>query len=116
MRSFGLVSLPAVLVLGLAGVPGWAGESAGVAALFIPQIQRCYAAPVNDRGGPLAEIEVRLLPDGSLSGPPKVLRGSPSAARAAVRAIERCAPFKIPPGLDLDYEVWKVMRITFERS
>jgi colicin import membrane protein len=116
MRSVALVSPPAVLVLGLTGVPGWAGEGAGVTALFVPQIQRCYAAPSGDVGGIPAEIEVRLLPDGSLSQPPKVLRGSPSAARAAVRAIERCAPFKIPPGLDLDYEMWKVMRFTFARN
>lgn len=116
MRSVAVVSPLAALVLGLTGVPGRAEERAGVTALFVPQIQRCYAAPLGDTGGTPAKIEVHLFPDGSLSRSPKVLRGSRPAARAAVRAIERCAPFKIPPGLDLDYGTWKVMRITFERD
>lgn len=114
MRSVVVVSPLAALVLGLTGVPGRAEERAGVTALFVPQIQRCYAAPSGDPSGTPAVIEVHLFPDGSLSEPPKVLRGSPRAARAAVLAIERCAPFKIPAELVLDYETWKVMRITFE--
>ena len=92
------------------------GHRAELAMVLHSQVQPCYSLPGKARGKDAAIIEVRLNPDGSLSQAPKVLSPSsnPLVGRAALRAVEKCAPFKIPAEFAVLYPTWKVVHITFE--
>jgi len=81
---------------------------------FSDQIRDCYILPVNDRGRSATVIELRVNVDGSLAQPPKMLRGSGARARAALRAVLRCTPFKVPEEVARRYEEWSEMKIAFE--
>jgi colicin import membrane protein len=88
------------------------------------QMERCYVPPVGAAGGAnltAPVLDVRFNPDGSLAGEPRVLRtGSSSLDRtvadAALRAVRRCAPYKIPASFGPYYESWKHWNIEFELS
>lgn len=65
----------------------------------------------------VVELEVRLKPDGSLDGEPRVLQRHggalfADAATNAVRALQQCAPYNLPRNLYRDG--WDHMVVTFD--
>ncbi|MBZ6074809.1 hypothetical protein K9B37_00645 [Microvirga sp. WGZ8] len=90
-------------------------ERAELTMLLHGQVQRCYVVPIASRGAPSATIEVRLKPDGSLAQGPVALDGNPNSpvTQAALRALRRCTPFKIPAVFAPQYPFWKTLRIVF---
>ena len=83
------------------------------------QIQKCWSMPVmkGDPGeGGLARIRVKLLPDGSLESPPMIMDkpAGPKGlvfAESAARAIQKCAPYRLPPE---QYLAWKDLTLYFD--
>ncbi len=88
--------------------------------LLQQQIERCYSAPPGAAQGiVLPQLDIRLNPDGSLTTDPRILRAGGSAvdrsiAEAAVRAVRRCAPFRIPSQFAPFYNDWRVINAEFE--
>jgi len=88
--------------------------------LLQQQIERCYSAPPGAAQGiVLPQLDIRLNPDGSLTTDPRILRAGGSAvdrsiAEAAVRAVRRCAPFRIPAQFAPFYNDWRVINAEFE--
>lgn len=89
--------------------------------LLREQIERCYQAPISASAGRVVQpvIDIRLNPDGTLSGDPRVIRAGASStdravADAAVRAVRRCAPFRVPAQFAPYYADWKVLNVEFE--
>ena len=86
------------------------------------QIERCYSAPPGaSQGVVLPMLDIHLSPDGSLTTEPRILRGGASAvdqsiAQAALRAVRRCAPYKIPAQYAPYYNDWKAINAEFEFS
>ncbi|ACK85990.1 cell envelope integrity protein TolA [Methylorubrum extorquens] len=86
------------------------------------QIERCYSAPPGaTQGVVLPMLDIRLNPDGSLTTEPRVMRAGnnsvdQSIAQAALRAVRRCAPFKIPAQYAPYYNDWKAINAEFEFS
>lgn len=65
---------------------------------------------------PVLTLRLRLNRDGGLTEPPTVLKPQEGAdfrtfAARAVKAAEKCAPFRLPPA---QYEVWKEIQIRFD--
>lgn len=89
--------------------------------LLREQIERCYQAPISASAGRVVQpvIDIRLNPDGTLSGDPRILRAGAGStdravADAAVRAVRRCAPFRVPAQFAPYYGDWKVLNVEFE--
>ncbi|CAO4185440.1 cell envelope integrity protein TolA [Methylorubrum aminovorans] len=86
------------------------------------QIERCYSAPPGaTQGVVLPMLDIRLNPDGSLTAEPRVMRAGnnsvdQSIAQAALRAVRRCAPYKIPTQYAPYYNDWKAINAEFEFS
>jgi len=87
------------------------------------QIKRCYNAPPGAVAGSatIPLIDVKFNVDGTLADEPRVLKAGPSSidravADAAVRAIRRCAPYKIPASFSPYYNSWKHWNMYFELS
>jgi len=86
------------------------------------QIERCYAAPPGAaQGVVLPMLDIRLNQNGSLGAEPRIMRGGASAvdqsiAQAALRAVRRCAPYKIPAQYAPYYNDWKAINAEFEFS
>ncbi len=85
------------------------------------QIERCYAQPVGASGGnvTLPVLEIRFNADGTLLGEPRILRSGSSSmeravAEAALRAVRRCAPYRIPDKFAPYYDAWKLWNVEFE--
>ena len=84
------------------------------------QIERCYSAPPGAaQGVVLPVLDIRLNADGSLSTDPRIMRGGSSSvdqsiAQAALRAVRRCAPYKIPAQYQPYYNDWKAINAEFE--
>lgn len=84
------------------------------------QIERCYSAPPGaSQGVILPVLDIRLNPDGSLGSEPRVMRSGQNAtdqsiAQAALRAVRRCAPYKIPAQYAPFYNDWKAINAEFE--
>ncbi|MGO4704973.1 cell envelope integrity protein TolA [Microvirga sp. 2MCAF38] len=85
------------------------------------QMEKCYQPPVGATGSQvsLPILDVRFNPDGSLSAEPQIIRAGPAAldktiAEAALRAVRRCAPYKIPTKFAPFYDDWKFWNIEFE--
>jgi colicin import membrane protein len=85
------------------------------------QIERCYAQPVGASGNPvtLPVLEIRFNADGTLLGEPKILRSGATSmeravADAALRAVRRCAPYRIPDKFAPYYDAWKLWNVEFE--
>jgi colicin import membrane protein len=59
-------------------------------------------------------VDFRLNKDGSLAGTPSLHPGSPSLppkeVAAAINAVERCAPYRLPAAY---YDRWKSQEMTF---
>jgi hypothetical protein len=87
------------------------------------QVHRCYRAPRVSSAGRLivTRLRVRLTPDGQLAGLPVLIGQSgvtptnrTSArpmAEAAIAAVLRCAPLRLPP--DLYARGWSAFELTF---
>ncbi len=90
--------------------------------MLTSQIERCYSAPPGAaQGVVLPMLDIRLNPDGSLSTEPRIMRGGAnsvdqSIAQAALRAVRRCAPYKIPAQYAPYYNDWKAINAEFEFS
>jgi colicin import membrane protein len=94
-----------------------ADEMTDLIAFFKERFKACYTLPWETRGqGTIVVVEVRLNADGTLAQAPRVLRGQTGSAhaKAAIRAVERCAPLRIPAEFMPRHSQWKVMQIAFE--
>jgi colicin import membrane protein len=87
------------------------------------QIERCYQAPISASAGDATPpvLDIRLNQDGSLSTEPAVLRVGASTtdravADAALRAVRRCAPFRVPAQFAPYYSDWKTLNVQFDLS
>ncbi|HLM40616.1 MAG TPA: cell envelope integrity protein TolA, partial [Microvirga sp.] len=95
----------------------------GLVGLLQSQIQRCYTAPISASGGDTTPpvLDIRLNQDGTLAAEPSVIRaGATSAERAvadaALRAVRRCAPYRVPAQFTPFYSDWKVLNVQFDLS
>jgi hypothetical protein len=84
------------------------------------QIERNWSVPAGakDAGNLVVRIHIALNPDGTLSGPPRILDESRmgddyyrAAAESAVRAIYESEPLKLPPD---KYDSWRDITLTFD--
>lgn len=86
------------------------------------QIERCYSAPPGAAQGViLPMLDIKLNADGSLTTDPRLMRSGQNAvdqsiAQAALRAVRRCAPYKIPAQYAPYYNDWKAINAEFEFS
>ena len=121
-----LLLLLAVLAGGCAVLPAAPGRNLEVEQALqnaARQVHSCYRAPrVSSAGRQIVtRLRVRLTPDGELSGLPILLGQSgvtPSnrtsagpMAEAAIAAVLRCAPLRLPP--DLYARGWSAFDLTF---
>ena len=92
-----------------------------IAGILKEQIWKCWNAPSWLAGGENLRptIKFNLKPDGSLDGLPE--NAAPSddpamrtMAESAMRAIQECAPYKIPAQFKAFYEDWKKFSVTFD--
>jgi TolA protein len=89
-----------------------------IKAMLRAALYQCWNKPSAGGGvaAPAVTLEWVLKADGSLKGEPKIVktdRNSPladQAERAAIRAVQTCAPFKLPPDLFKD---WEEVQFTF---
>jgi colicin import membrane protein len=91
--------------------------------LLRDQIQRCYTAPISASGGDVTApvLDIRLNQDGSLSSEPTVMRAGATTtdramADAALRAVRRCAPYRVPAQFAPFYTDWKTLNVQFDLS
>ncbi len=112
---FGLVALISV---SLSPCVMAAGDRSELLRLFMEQLRACYVLPIGGKGEEPPIVEIRLNADGSLAQAPKVLRGNPDSvqAKAAVRTVNRCAPFRIPAEIVPRHAQWKVMTIRLDTN
>lgn len=82
------------------------------------QIARCWNPPVGvlDAGQLIVRIGMDLNIDGTLATPPALLNSSSDpifavAAEAAIRAVNRCQPYYLPPE---KYQAWQQIHMTFD--
>lgn len=81
-------------------------------------VQACFNPPVGAAGieNIVVPLVVEFTPDGDLAGPPRVKAipdgpAGQAVADAAVRAVQRCAPY---PFLPKDkYQTWRVVNMNF---
>ncbi|WP_194164694.1 cell envelope integrity protein TolA [Microvirga thermotolerans] len=88
--------------------------------LLREQIERCYNAPISATGGDVTPpvLDIRLNQDGSLARDPTVLRSGGAStdravADAALRAVRRCAPYRVPAQYAPYYSDWKILNVEF---
>jgi hypothetical protein len=94
----------------------------GLVALIASQVKPCYTIPAGgtDTTSIVSRIRIRLKADGSIAVAPEVFgnmgvtpANSPYVRQmneAATRALQRCAPYKLPPDL---FDVWQDLNFTF---
>jgi colicin import membrane protein len=89
-------------------------------ALLKEQLATCWSPPIGLRDVNLKpQVRMKLNPDGSLSAEPVLANASGDAAfrslaESALRAVRRCAPFRIPPQYAPFYADWRDWNITFD--
>jgi colicin import membrane protein len=95
----------------------------GLMGWFRSEIERCYTAPIAASAGNAASpmLDIRLNQDGSLSAQPVVMSQGSSAtdravADAALRAVRRCAPYRVPAQFAPYYSDWKNLNVQFDPS
>jgi colicin import membrane protein len=93
---------------------------AEISDLLQRQIERCYSPPPGATGGRATNpfVSVQLAQDGTLQGQPRVARAGTSAvdqaiAGAALRAVQRCAPYRIPAKFAPYYSDWQALSVEF---
>lgn len=94
----------------------------GLVALIKSQVKPCYTIPAGgtDTTSIISRIRLRLKSDGSIAVAPEIIgnTGVNSANQpyvrqmneAATRALQRCAPYKLPPDL---YDAWQDLILNF---
>lgn len=89
--------------------------------LLREQITRCYTAPISASAGNVMPpvLDIRLNQDGSLASEPTVMRGGGAStdravADAALRAVRRCAPYRVPAQFAPYYSDWKILNVQFD--
>ncbi|MEQ9143513.1 MAG: cell envelope integrity protein TolA [Parvibaculaceae bacterium] len=90
---------------------------------FKVQMRRCWSVPAGAANAEslVVQIKVYLRPDGSLAQPPQLINSARynsdsyfrAAADSAMRAIRRCAPFRMPPD---KYASWQEIDLNFDPS
>ena len=95
---------------GLLGLSAFIAPAAaaprGLQDVFAEQVHRCWSPPRAADGARLsAKVRIVLAPDGSLAAPPTVVRAprhrlGPSFVAAVRRAVEACAPYRMPVAAD----------------
>ncbi|MGE4061404.1 MAG: hypothetical protein AB7E69_21360 [Sphingomonadales bacterium] len=100
-----------------------ARATANIQSAIASQIARCWTAPVGATGAETLVVRIRiyLRRDGSLADDPVIVdRGRMMsdnlyrvAAEAARRAVQRCAPLKLPPDY---YDIWRDVILNFDPS
>jgi colicin import membrane protein len=85
------------------------------------QIGRCYTQPAGAVAGSatIPVLDVKLNLDGTLADEPRILKAGATTidraiADAALRAIRRCAPYKIPASFTPYYNSWKHWNMHFD--
>ncbi|MFD2499668.1 hypothetical protein ACFSTI_13655 [Rhizorhabdus histidinilytica] len=94
----------------------------GLVALIASQVKPCYTIPAGgtDTTSIISRIRLRLKKDGSIAAAPEVIgnlgvtpANQPYVRQmneAATRALQRCAPYKLPPEL---FDAWQDLIFTF---
>ncbi len=100
-----------------------ARATANIQSLIATQIARCWTAPVGATGAETLVVRIRiyLRRDGSLEDEPIIVdRGRMMsdnlyrvAAEAAKRAVQRCAPLRLPSDY---YDLWRDVQLNFDPS
>ena len=98
-------------------------QANGLAALIASQVKPCYTVPTGgaDAMSIVSQVRLRLKSDGSIAVAPEVVNNAGVTPdnqsylrqmnEAAVRALQRCAPYKLPPEL---YEGgWEDIKFNF---
>lgn len=95
----------------------------GLVALIASQVKPCYTIPAGgaDTASIITRVRLRFKPDGSIAVAPEVIgnlgvtpTNQPYVRQmneAATRALQRCAPYKLPP--DLYEGGWEDVAFTF---
>lgn len=88
--------------------------------LLQDQITRCYSAPPAVITSKVTDpmLNLQFNPDGSLSAEPRIVQAGNSSldravAEAAVRAVRRCAPYRVPAQFAPYYDEWKNLLALF---
>lgn len=88
---------------------------------FKERIQSCYNAPISASNGDVSPpvLDIRLNQDGSLASDPTVMRSGANStdravADAALRAVRRCAPYRVPAQFAPYYSDWKTLNVQFD--
>lgn len=97
--------------------------SDSIRGLLRDQMMQCYTVPISASAGNVTPptLDIRLNPDGSLAGQPTVASAGNSStdravAEAALRAVRRCAPYKIPATYAPYFNDWKYLNVGFDVS
>lgn len=121
-----LKGIPVAKSTGKAAAPRAAAISPiamnGLVALIKSQVKPCYTIPAGgaDTTSIISRIRLRLKKDGSIAAAPEVIgnlgvtpTNQPYVRQmneAATRALQRCAPYKLPPEL---FDAWQDLIFTF---
>lgn len=85
------------------------------------QISKCWSPPagVSEAGSLRISIQMRLDPSGQLEARPQIVDGADGsmiarvAGEAALRAVQRCAPYNLPAD---KYDTWADVTVNFDPS
>ncbi len=106
MRGLRLISLLLVLAVS----PALAASPADMFALLRNQAARCWNPPLGAAGN--VTVNVELGRDGRIVGHPTTSGlANPGVIQAAVRAVNLCQPYRLPPERFSD---WQHAAIRFE--
>lgn len=88
-------------------------------ALLKEQLANCWTPPMGVTANLKPLVHMKLNPDGSLLAQPALVNasGEPSfrvLAESAMRAVRRCAPFRIPASYAPYYADWQEWNIIFD--
>lgn len=93
-------------------------ERTGIDNAVREQVMQCWSPPIGASGSEslVVRVQFSLNADGSLADGPTVVNSSShpafrAAASAATRAVQRCAPLKLPAS---GYDYWKQVTINFD--
>lgn len=95
-----------------------ASERSAIGNAIISQVSPCWSPPVGAAADSnlVVTVKFQLNSDGTLVGSPTVVNSSSNpafraAAGAAMRAIQRCAPIKLPAE---SYDYWRQVNVNFD--
>ncbi|MET0527797.1 MAG: cell envelope integrity protein TolA [Microvirga sp.] len=93
----------------------------GLIGLLQDQMRQCYQVPISASGGDVTPpvLDIKLSADGSLAAQPSIASSGNSStdravADAALRAVRRCAPYKIPATYAPYFNDWKHLNVGFD--